>query len=455
MSARDAPRAAAKAPPDLARGASKAPHPDEAIGSWTLEAPLVSFGVLTTYRAKHRTLARAAHVTTTALGSPQPPATRARLVSAARLLSRAGRGVAVELLELVEIGEPGGPVAVVTDAPEGSSLREVIARESGLRAVERVALMHDVCRRVARLHASGIVHDALAPEHVHFTPEDGARLSHLWSAAPRDVGEGEDVGRVVPETGPEDRYKCPEHERVAPAPQSDVFALGVMTAELLGGEHPFGATDHAGLVRAVKRGEPRVEVGSGDATFDKAVQAALGRALARVPSLRFEHAGKLADDLAFALGGEAAARDGLRRASARLRGRSVPAEERPEPPAWRALARPLAALGGGILVVSLLGRLMADAAPRSVTPPARGAQDGQVRVLAHPWADVYVDGALVDTTPIGRPLTLSPGRHELLFKHPHAPQELRVIEVASGASLTVEVEMALPAPAPAPVDSSP
>lgn len=89
--------------------------------------------------------------------------------------------------------------------------------------------------------------------------------------------------------------------------------------------------------------------------------------------------------------------------------------------------------------------------------PARapGSEKARVRVLAHPWADVYVDGQLVDTTPVGHPLLLSPGRHEIVFRHPRASEQRRSIEVAPGEALTVEVEMPVVRPPPPPVDSSP
>ena len=64
-----------------------------------------------------------------------------------------------------------------------------------------------------------------------------------------------------------------------------------------------------------------------------------------------------------------------------------------------------------------------------------------MKILAHPWAEVLVDGERLDTTPIGKPARLAPGRHELTFKHPNAPDERRTIDVAPGQRLTVEVEM--------------
>lgn len=42
---------------------------------------------------------------------------------------------------------------------------------------------------------------------------------------------------------------------------------------------------------------------------------------------------------------------------------------------------------------------------------------GRVSLEVSPWADVYVDGRYYDTTPLDKPLYLTPGSHELSLKH--------------------------------------
>jgi serine/threonine-protein kinase len=70
----------------------------------------------------------------------------------------------------------------------------------------------------------------------------------------------------------------------------------------------------------------------------------------------------------------------------------------------------------------------------------------QLRVLARPWAEVHLDGKLVDVTPIGMPIEVSPGRHKVVFKHPNAPDELRTIDVAEGQTVVLDVEMNVTVP---------
>jgi serine/threonine-protein kinase len=73
---------------------------------------------------------------------------------------------------------------------------------------------------------------------------------------------------------------------------------------------------------------------------------------------------------------------------------------------------------------------------------AVGSRDrGMVRVVAQPWAEVYLDGELVDVTPMGRPMLVLPGKHFVTFRHPKAPDEQRAIKIAAGQTVTLDVTM--------------
>ena len=112
--------------------------------------------------------------------------------------------------------------------------------------------------------------------------------------------------------------------------------------------------------------------------------------------------------------------------------------------AARRLAAVLALIAAGGAGLRLLddpdafeGAGVAEAAP-----PGAGSHDrGLVRVVATPWAEVYVDGELVDVTPVGRPIPVAPGRHFVTFRHPAAPDEQRAIKIAPGQSVFLDVTM--------------
>jgi serine/threonine-protein kinase len=80
-------------------------------------------------------------------------------------------------------------------------------------------------------------------------------------------------------------------------------------------------------------------------------------------------------------------------------------------------------------------------------------QAGYLRVVAQPWADVYVDGEQVETTPFARPIPLAPGLHYVKLTHPSAPEERRDITLSPGETLVLDVNMKVPQSALAPTSA--
>jgi hypothetical protein len=105
----------------------------------------------------------------------------------------------------------------------------------------------------------------------------------------------------------------------------------------------------------------------------------------------------------------------------------------------------VAIVGGGALQATAHREgQTAGAHPLELTP----SSPGYLRVLAMPWAEVWVDGQRVDVTPFARGIPLPPGAHYVTLVHPNAPVEKRTVTVAPGETRTVDVVMAVPDLAP-------
>jgi hypothetical protein len=77
--------------------------------------------------------------------------------------------------------------------------------------------------------------------------------------------------------------------------------------------------------------------------------------------------------------------------------------------------------------------------PATRAPAAYAA----LHVVAEPWAHVFVDGQLMETTPFATPLLLAPGVHHVRLEHPRAAPVRRQVELAAGESLLLDVSLDL------------
>jgi serine/threonine-protein kinase len=66
---------------------------------------------------------------------------------------------------------------------------------------------------------------------------------------------------------------------------------------------------------------------------------------------------------------------------------------------------------------------------------------GQVSLEVSPWAQVYIDGVLRDTTPLDRPLILRPGTYTLRLEHPDLGHLERALTVAAGTTQTLRFNL--------------
>ena len=82
--------------------------------------------------------------------------------------------------------------------------------------------------------------------------------------------------------------------------------------------------------------------------------------------------------------------------------------------------------------------------------PLMPERRAELRIVARPWASVYVDGFYVDVTPFARPIPLPAGTHQVIFRHPTAPEEHRTVKLSENDRAFLEVDMKLPEPAFAP-----
>jgi eukaryotic-like serine/threonine-protein kinase len=70
-----------------------------------------------------------------------------------------------------------------------------------------------------------------------------------------------------------------------------------------------------------------------------------------------------------------------------------------------------------------------------------GAQQGYVQVHAVPWAEVWVDGELYDTTPFAKPVALKPGRHAFELRNRFLSNKTEVLDVRAGETAHLQVEL--------------
>lgn len=214
-----------------------------------------------------------------------------------RLFLAEARGVAAlrhPNLARFDVGEcDDGAIFLATEAVSGATLRDVIdAAPDGMPLADAAYYATQIAQGLAAAHASGAVHRDLEPENVAVDDDGGAKIVGfglarlLVPAAEEENGpiSGTDLG-----TPP---YMAPERATgAAVGPPADVFALGVITYEMLTGELPFEGKTPAEVAAAMARGAPPLRL-------PRAIEPIVRRCLAPDPAYRFPNGAAVAEALA-------------------------------------------------------------------------------------------------------------------------------------------------------------
>ncbi|KAB2342391.1 serine/threonine-protein kinase [Actinomadura rudentiformis] len=172
---------------------------------------------------------------------------RERFRGEADLLRRVRNPYIAQMWGLVEAPEGA---AIVMEAVDGASLKEVLARQGALTPEASLTVLKGSLLGLAAAHEVGVVHRDYKPANVIVRGDGLSKLIDFGIAV--DAGEAGRSGTPV--------YMAPEQWRAEPAsPATDVYAATCVFFECVTGRRPFTAEDQRALMNLHLTGEIPVE----------------------------------------------------------------------------------------------------------------------------------------------------------------------------------------------------
>ena len=190
---------------------------------------------------------------------------------------------------------------IVMEFVDGPSCAEIL-RDSGPRPpAEAVDILAQACRGLDYAHRNGVVHRDVKPGNLLRSRDGIVKLADFGIAKAAEQSDITKVGSVLGTAA----YLSPEQARGEPAgPGSDLYALGVVSYQLMAGRLPYEAASLTDLARLQEIGPPpRLDELNRD--VPPALATAVMRALHRDPARRYRDAGEMAEALRDGLHGVA------------------------------------------------------------------------------------------------------------------------------------------------------
>src|SRR5687767_4967128 len=254
------------------------------------------------------------------------------------------------ILPLLDSGEVDGLLYYVMPLVTGETLRHRLERENQLPIDDAISIATEVADALGYAHGLGVVHRDVKSENIllregHALVADfGIALAVQTAGGARMTQTGMSLGTP--------QYMSPEQamgERTIDG-RSDLYALGVVTYEMLAGEPPFTGPNVQAIVARLLSEEPR-SLAAQRRAVPAGVENAVMRALEKLPADRYSRTAEFA--AALLVDAPASVRGGGR-------ARRIPSSR-----VW-----PMVAVGAATLAAGVgLGRMLAK--PAEVTEPSR------------------------------------------------------------------------------------
>lgn len=193
------------------------------------------------------------------------------------------------LVEVYDLGTSAdGRIFFAMELLEGATLRDLLRMQGKLSIAAAVRVIAQVLVGLDVAHSAGMLHRDIKPENLFVCRDGTTKLLDFGVAKAIDASTSSQSLTGVGMTVGTPRYMSPEQAEGDPIDaRTDIYSVGLVLWELIAGYSPFEQTDPVALV--VAKRDPGVPLLCGTAV--DAVPAGLGAALQRAcagdPKLRF------------------------------------------------------------------------------------------------------------------------------------------------------------------------
>lgn len=253
-------------------------------GRYQLIAQQGSGGMSVIYKAIDRALGRTVAVKILRPSLTSDPTFLEKFRAEARAVANLSHP---NIVTVYDVGSDGPTHYIVMEIVEGQDLKKVIKTLGTLPIDRAVDLAVQICAGVGYAHRSGLVHADVKPQNILLTAADVVKVT--------DFG----IAQALSDTQPAQRadvvwgsphYFAPEQARgEPPAPQADVYAIGIVVFEMLTGRLPYAGANQQELAMAHIR-EPIPNISDINPAVPDRLSKMVYRAMAKDPRDRYRDA---------------------------------------------------------------------------------------------------------------------------------------------------------------------
>ena len=351
------------------------------------------------------------------------------------------------IVTIYELGK-GDNFYIASEYIQGITLKELIAKKRSLEQKTVGSMILEIISALRYAHKKGIVHRDLKPANILITKNNQVKLTDFGLAFVQGSGSITEEGFVLGTPA----YMSPEQARGKDVDfRSDIFSLGVTIYEALSGKNPFKGETHADSISRVLNLKPEA-LSKVIPNITPGVSDIVSKMLIKDPRKRLSNLDELESVFESSVGLNVK-KTGQWKSLLRYAILVVAVftlcvilynnhihKQRKE----KVIQSSVEAMSFRYITADSFSPKSIDLTPMEMEPTTEDIKEKEqfinVAFKVSPWANIFIDGDSIGTTPFGKDIKLKKGRHSILLKNPYFPTIIEDVVIMNPCSLNYNLE---------------
>ncbi len=200
------------------------------------------------------------------------------------------------IVAVYDWGQQGGTYFIVMEYVNGQTLADVLRVEGKISATRAATLSSEVAAALGFAHRNGVVHRDVKPGNILVTDAGDVKVADFGIARVANAGTDAGLTQAGSVMGTAAYFSPEQAQGASPDPRSDLYSLGIVMYEMVGGRPPFTGDNPVSIAyKQVHEAPPRLRDLSPDVPV--AYEAIVAKLLAKDPAARYANADDLRLDL--------------------------------------------------------------------------------------------------------------------------------------------------------------
>jgi beta-lactam-binding protein with PASTA domain len=193
-------------------------------------------------------------------------------------------------------GQQAGTYFIVMEYVDGHSLADLLRTQGRISPQRAAAIAADTAAALSFAHRSGVVHRDVKPGNILLTEAGDVKVADFGIARALGTATEQGLTQAGAVMGTAAYFSPEQAQGGQPDPRSDLYSLGVVLYEMVGGKPPFTGENPVSIAYKQVHEQPR-PLREHVLEVPVAFEAIVAKLMAKNPGARYQSADELRDDL--------------------------------------------------------------------------------------------------------------------------------------------------------------